>query len=265
MGANGPVLVLSATAGELAPLRALLAEPSGQARTAPFASAQRPPAPWWDVTYGRLAGVGVALASTGIGKVNAAAGTAVALSTVRPSHVVLVGIAGAYPGSGLALGAVAVATSETHLDSGVGEGAAWQGLESIGFPLLATEPPTYNRIELDHALATSAATAAGATALPFATGEAVTGSPERARMLELRHGAAVESMEGAAVAQVAVAHGVPFVELRAVSNVVGVRDKSAWRIAEAIENACAAAALVVTAVAASRGREPREVTVRWAY
>lgn len=263
MGTPGPVLVLSATAGELAPLRALLTEPSvrAHARMAQVASAPRPPSSWWDVTYGRLAGTDVALANTGIGKVNAAAGTAIALATVRPSHVVLVGIGGAYPGSGLALGEVAVAASETHLDSGVGQGAAWQGLEAIGFPLLATEPPTYNRIELDHALATSAATAAGAKALPFATGEAVTESPARARMLERRHGAAVESMEGAAVAQVAVAHGVPFVELRAVSNVVGVRDKADWRIAEAIANACAAAVLVVNAVAPSRGRESRKVAV----
>ncbi len=256
MGASGPVLVLSATAGELAPLRALLAEPSGGAGVR-----ERALTPWWDVTYGRLAGVDVALACTGIGKVNAAAGTAIALASVRPSHVVLVGIGGAYPAAGLALGEVAVATSETHLDSGVGHGSTWQGLEAIGFPLLATEPPTYNRIELDHGLTTSAATAALAKALPFATGEAVTESLELARMLERRHGAAVESMEGAAVAQVAVAYGVPFVELRGVSNVVGVRYKADWRIAEAVANACTAAALVVSVLAASGGRESRKVAV----
>ncbi|PPS69089.1 Futalosine hydrolase [Streptomyces sp. MH60] len=41
-------------------------------------------------------------------------------------------------------------------------------------------------------------------------------------------------MEGFGVAEAAAAHGVPVLELRAVSNPVGPRDRAAWRIGEAL-------------------------------
>lgn len=255
-----PVLILSATAGELAPLRASLEEPTGSALAGPSTVVEAV-VPWWDVVGGSLAGVDVATASTGIGKVNAAAGAVVALAALRPSHVVLVGIGGAYPGSGLELGEVAVASSEVHIDSGVGHDASWQGLEAMGFPLLATEPPTYNRLELDKRLVRLIGDATGAKPVPFATSEAVTDSLELARAFAARHGVAVESMEGAAVAQVARAYGVPLVELRGVSNVVGVRDKARWRIADAIRNACAAAELAVETLGRAHGEDSRKAAV----
>ncbi len=42
-------------------------------------------------------------------------------------------------------------------------------------------------------------------------------------------------MEGFGVAEAAAAHGVPALELRAVSNPVGPRDRAAWRIGEALD------------------------------
>jgi futalosine hydrolase len=44
-------------------------------------------------------------------------------------------------------------------------------------------------------------------------------------------------MEGAALAHVCALYGVPFLELRAVSNTVEDRDLSTWRIREAAEAA----------------------------
>jgi futalosine hydrolase len=41
-------------------------------------------------------------------------------------------------------------------------------------------------------------------------------------------------MEGFGVATAAARAGVPFVEVRAVSNPVGPRDRSAWQITEAL-------------------------------
>jgi futalosine hydrolase len=41
-------------------------------------------------------------------------------------------------------------------------------------------------------------------------------------------------MEGFGVASAAARVGVPFAEVRAVSNVVGPRDRTAWRIADAL-------------------------------
>ena len=41
-------------------------------------------------------------------------------------------------------------------------------------------------------------------------------------------------MEGFGVAEAAAAHGVPVLEIRAVSNPVGPRDRAAWRIGDAL-------------------------------
>jgi futalosine hydrolase len=44
-----------------------------------------------------------------------------------------------------------------------------------------------------------------------------------------------EGMEGAGVAAAAALYGVPFAEVRAISNPVGPRDRGTWRVAEALE------------------------------
>lgn len=228
--------MLSATTGEVAPLRAALEDAVTHGDQQ--AGAGRRPASWWERTTGKLAGADVVLAATGVGKANAAAAAALALAELRPSHVVLVGIGGAYAGSGLGVGEVALAASETHVDSGVGYGASWEGLDAIGFPLLETDPPSFNRLWFDQRFIARLSAHLGVRSVPFATSESVTAEPEHAAWLEERHGVAIESMEGGAVAQVALAFGVPLVELRGTSNVVGVRDKSRWQVRTAVANAC---------------------------
>jgi futalosine hydrolase len=56
----------------------------------------------------------------------------------------------------------------------------------------------------------------------------------------------VESMEGAAFMYACLMHGVPFAQIRAVSNVVERRNRSAWKVPEAIEALAGAVADVVT-------------------
>jgi futalosine hydrolase len=46
----------------------------------------------------------------------------------------------------------------------------------------------------------------------------------------------VESMEGAALHYVCLMEGIPFLQIRSVSNVTGDRDKNRWKLKEAIEN-----------------------------
>ena len=46
----------------------------------------------------------------------------------------------------------------------------------------------------------------------------------------------IESMEGAALHYVCLLQKVPFLQLRSISNKVGVRDKTKWKIKTAIDN-----------------------------
>ncbi|SLM28392.1 5'-methylthioadenosine nucleosidase/S-adenosylhomocysteine nucleosidase [Desulfamplus magnetovallimortis] len=50
----------------------------------------------------------------------------------------------------------------------------------------------------------------------------------------------MESMEGAAAAHVASLYNIPFIEIRAASNLVGIRNKSDWNIPLAVERVCLA-------------------------
>jgi futalosine hydrolase len=46
----------------------------------------------------------------------------------------------------------------------------------------------------------------------------------------------IESMEGAALHYVCLQENIPFLQIRSVSNYVGERDKTKWKLKEAIEN-----------------------------
>jgi futalosine hydrolase len=50
----------------------------------------------------------------------------------------------------------------------------------------------------------------------------------------------VESMEGAAFMYACLIHGLPFAQVRAVSNVVERRNRAAWRLGEAVDGLCRA-------------------------
>ncbi len=49
-------------------------------------------------------------------------------------------------------------------------------------------------------------------------------------------GPVVESMEGAALHYVCLMENIPFLQIRTVSNLMGERDKTRWKIKEAIKS-----------------------------
>lgn len=218
-------LIIAATAGELAPLRARLEDV--RSLTLPYGEG----------AVGCIHGVQVVLATLGVGKVNTAAGLALAIAELKPRTVVQIGIAGAFADSELDIGEAAVASEEVHLDSGVLTASGFEDMESLGFPLLSASRNLYNRLPVNLDLSRALAASSGLPLLPFGTSETVSGNAARANDLGRRFGVVVESMEGAAAAQVALALRVPFAEVRGVSNFAGERDKRAWRIDEALTTA----------------------------
>jgi futalosine hydrolase len=63
----------------------------------------------------------------------------------------------------------------------------------------------------------------------------ITTDARKIRWHQQNTSAVVESMEGASLHYVCLQAGVPFLQLRSVSNAVGVRDKSKWDIPLAID------------------------------
>lgn len=235
------MLLAAATDLELGPLLDLL-----EARPSAHAPHPGGAAGWPRLRHGAIDGQLVDVVTTGVGKANAAAATALAIERTRPRAVLLCGIGGAYRGAGLAVGDVALATAEVHLDTGVGFGEAWRGMDELGFALVEGPPARFNRFDLDDARVRALARRLGVHACTFGTAEAVTADAIQAEALQRRHGVCVESMEGAAAAQVALALGVPFLEVRGISNEVGDRERDRWDVPAAVRNACRAARTLLT-------------------
>jgi futalosine hydrolase len=68
---------------------------------------------------------------------------------------------------------------------------------------------------------------------PILTVSTVTGTDARAGQLAERHGAVAEAMEGWGVLTAALPHSLPVLEVRTVSNLVGVRDLTTWDLPSA--------------------------------
>lgn len=161
----------------------------------------------------------------GVGPVNAAHAVTLAITRSRPTAIVVCGIGGAYPESGLGIGTVACADSECYGDLGATSPAGFLDMQAIGFPIVEGPPPIFNVLPMQ--------VFPSSRRVRFVTMSSCTGTDAAARAIEARTGGAVENMEGAAVAHVAALHDIPVGELRGISNRVTDRDTTAWRISEA--------------------------------
>lgn len=169
--------------------------------------------------------------AAGVGPAAAAAGAATALTAAALAGdpyalVISTGIGGGFAPEA-PLGALVVAERIVAADLGVRTGDGFLPVTELGFGVDAHRVPE----ELVRAVSQTV----GALRGDVLTVSTVTGTAERAEELAARHPRAlVEAMEGFGVAGAAAAHGVPALELRAVSNAVGPRDRAAWRIGEAL-------------------------------
>jgi futalosine hydrolase len=186
----------------------------------------------------------VVLAVTGMGKINAAAAAAVLCERYHPTLMVNTGCAGAYPGSGLKVGDLALASMEISADEGVLTSTGWLSYEGIGIAAVERQGIRYfNEFPLSPAACGEALRLAGNLGVTLASGRFITvstcsGTAESGKELFDRFGAPLcENMEGAAVAQVALRYGVEALELRGVSNLVEERDLSRWNIPLAVARA----------------------------
>jgi futalosine hydrolase len=190
---------------------------------------------------GNIAGKRVVFGISGMGKTNAAHAVTVLIEKYSPSCVVNFGIGGAYPSSGLRVGDIAVAEKEVYTDEGVLLKDGLHSFEITGTPLLKVRGRKYfNEFPADKRLGRLALKAASAIihckSGVFLTVSACTGTRKRAGELDGKFGPICENMEGAAVAHVCRIYGIPFVEIRGISNIVEDRDIKKWDIKLAAEN-----------------------------
>jgi futalosine hydrolase len=162
---------------------------------------------------------------TGVGPVNAAHAATVAILTNKPSAIVVCGIGGAYPSSGLRLGDVVSAAVEIYGDLGAQSPSGFLDMKALGFPVVSVPTALFNELPMQ-VFPTK-------TRVRFVTVSTCTGTTTAAQEIESRTHGGVENMEGAAIAHVAHIHGISVGEIRGVSNIVTNRDTKSWRLKEA--------------------------------
>jgi futalosine hydrolase len=174
-------------------------------------------------------------ACVGVGMAAAAMAVTQRLSRESFDEVILFGVAGGWPSrlleardSALEIGDCVLVGQDFFGDLGVQTPDGFESLESLGIGEIGP-------YAMDPAGTQAAAERLGCPVVVGVTVASGSGTDAAARAQRDRNRAQVESMEGAAVALVCARLGVPLVQLRAVSNYVGDRDRGAW----SLDRACA--------------------------
>lgn len=168
---------------------------------------------------------------TGVGSISTTYLLSYNINNNRPDYIIQAGVCGSFTQE-YSPGDLVFVAEETMADLGVEENNNFQDVFDMGLQETTTGPYTGKSLinpyiadwnEYD---------------LPFVKGvtiNEVTTRPKRIEQLQKKYLAEVESMEGAAFHYTALMERIPFIQLRAISNYVGERDKTKWRMQEAIE------------------------------
>jgi futalosine hydrolase len=167
---------------------------------------------------------------TGVGLVSSTYHLQKAIAARAPDLVIQAGIAGCFDPS-LALGGLVAVSEEVIADLGVEETGRFRDLRDLGL-LDPNEAPYRGGLLVNPHLAR-----VNPLGWPLARGISVSEistRPERIRWYMEHYAPLVESMEGAALHYVCLQEKVPFLQVRALSNYVGERDKARWKMGPAL-------------------------------
>ena len=149
----------------------------------------------------------------------------------KPDIIIQAGIAGSFHKS-IPLGTVVAVKKEIVADLGVVESNTLKTVFNLGLSRPGQFPFSkgwlVNRSE-----------ALKKSGLPLVTGISVneiTTSTQKIKMYEEMFRPVTESMEGAALHYTALMENVPFVQIRALSNFTGERNKARWELKKSITN-----------------------------
>lgn len=169
---------------------------------------------------------------TGPGLLAAAFSITKAFTEQQPDLALQAGLAGTYSPS-FPPGSVAAIATEEVFDCGVTEGGQFKNLFDLNLAA-ADEAPFQGGLLRNPDI--SRWEAAGLQAVRGITVNEITTRAATIQRVQQTGMPALESMEGAALHYAALQFSVPFLQLRAVSNEIGERDKSKWSFGPALEN-----------------------------
>lgn len=147
----------------------------------------------------------------------------------RPDLIIQAGIAGAFKEN--FLGEVCIVKQDRFADLGVEENGEWRDLFDMGLAAKDEAPFTNGWLVNRHSFLNKI----DLPRVNSITINEITTSDARIQLLKSKYQPAIESMEGGALHFVCLQEQVPFIQLRAISNDVGERNKTKWQMAAAIK------------------------------
>lgn len=169
---------------------------------------------------------------SGVGMLATAVSLTRAISEEKPDLIIQIGIAGCFDET-ISLGKVFCIKEESLGDLGVQEDGKWKDIFDL--KLEKSSYPPFEKRKLPNPWLNDF----NLLKLPeiaAVTINQVTTAEDHKQVLIKKYEAVTESMEGAALHYVCRNFNIPFIQIRAVSNYIGERDKSKWEIKTAIEN-----------------------------
>ncbi|MCW3109255.1 MAG: mqnB [Segetibacter sp.] len=174
----------------------------------------------------------VSFHESGVGILSACFSIAKMIFEQKPDLVIQAGIAGTFDNNNT-LGKVVAVKDEMLADTGVEENGSFKDLFDLNlqqenlFPFAGRKLHNIFLNELNY------------LQLDEVTGitiNEITTRTERIEALKAKYHPAIESMEGASLHYCCLQTSTPFIQIRAISNYIGERDKTKWNFKDAFEN-----------------------------
>ncbi len=169
--------------------------------------------------------------ATGIGMLASGVKLTQLAATQKPDLIIQMGIAGSYSKKE-PLGKVMVIASESIADLGVRENGSFKDLFETGLQKENEAP--FKKRKLTNPTIKSLNVLKSDLVAAVTINE-ITTSAKRIKEIIAANNPVLESMEGAALHYVGGLTKTPFIQIRAVSNYVGERNKAKWKLNESIE------------------------------
>lgn len=165
----------------------------------------------------------------GIGSMSTTYWLTKTIGNKRPDMLIQAGIGGSFSAD-YPPGSIVLVNEEVTGDLGVEENNEFKDVFDMGLPQI-TDPYT------GKSLVNNNPELLQQQKLPLVksvTISEISTRRERIQQLQQKYQPVVESMEGAAFHYVALTEKIPFIQLRAISNFVGERDKTKWKMKDSI-------------------------------
>jgi len=169
---------------------------------------------------------------SGVGMLSSAVSLTQMIENHKPDLVIQAGIGGCFSET-FNLGEVVTVKEEHLADMGVEEGTGWMDIFDLNLEYANRLPFENKKLTNTHLEKLNLLRLPQVTAITI---NEITTRKQRVEQLAAKYHPVIESMEGASLHYVCRDFGVLFIQIRAISNYIGERNKSNWKLKEAIKN-----------------------------